>query len=164
MDAAYELSVLQITPPHFNSSYNMKFYGLSLQGNPANATQRPVFDYYARAIANQPSALNTTNTIIVTPSLVELSEFNSTWQRPMRPLFVTLNLWSSQLSPQTKDVQAGTRIAEHIHHVLKLINIIIGLLIFPLISSIWFHIQSTSQRTRISRSGSLTLETNPDSP
>lgn len=78
---AFEKSVLQITPPYFNSSYTTKFYGPSLRCKEANATQRPVFDHYTRAVTNQsygnPTAL--ANTLIVTPSIVEQPEFNSTY-------------------------------------------------------------------------------------
>jgi hypothetical protein len=89
MDAAYDMSILQIMPPHFNSSYTTRFHGPSLQCEAANATQIHIFDYYTQSLANQSAASLRPLIVTVTPSVVESPGFNATGElgpRTLEPL------------------------------------------------------------------------------
>ncbi|CZR61875.1 uncharacterized protein PAC_11772 [Phialocephala subalpina] len=77
-DTAYEMSLLPISPPYLNSSYSIKFHGPSLQCKAANATQKPVFDYYSQQLFNKSTYNNETGVFITTPGIAESPEFNTT--------------------------------------------------------------------------------------
>jgi hypothetical protein len=97
--SANQMQIMSIPPPAPNSTYQMNFYGPSVQCNAANATQQPIFDYYMQALANQSfNATERIHSIIVTQAVVESPDFNETY-RSSPPLPSLQPLILSAFSP-----------------------------------------------------------------
>jgi hypothetical protein len=47
---AQGMNILPLTPPAPNSSFELQFYGPSVQCSPANDTLNPIFDYYSNSL------------------------------------------------------------------------------------------------------------------
>jgi hypothetical protein len=56
--AAVDMAIVVIPPPSQNSSFNMKFYGPSVQCDVANDTQQQIFDWYLGAMFNSTLVAN----------------------------------------------------------------------------------------------------------
>jgi hypothetical protein len=93
--SANQMQLMSIPPPAPNSTYQMNFYGPSVQCNAANATQQPIFDYYMQSLANQSfNATERIHSVIVTQAVVESPDFNETYRSSpllpsLRPLILS---------------------------------------------------------------------------
>ena len=86
--AAFGMNPTSIAPPASNSSFNLSFYGPSLQCKAANSTQQSVFDYYKQSLVNKSG--------LYTPDTWEQKNHTATWKySPMQGLFDSFLVFSA---------------------------------------------------------------------
>lgn len=82
--SAESMAVIPPLPPAPNSSFNLQFFGPTVQCSIANSSQQPIFDYYSNALAN-----NTVPTF--TKSLFESGKVE--WANLYKHNFVAMNVY-----------------------------------------------------------------------